>query len=142
MSSDITAAEWSDLVKRAVAMTLGESLRGAGALLGVSQTTVKAWRDWSEDGSDPSALPEPKPVTVQGVRHYLAIASDIEARQAALRIAADRLEELAGELRREARSPSAADDGDLAARVQLAASERPTERPDRTDLRKRRGGRG
>lgn len=76
--------------------------RRAGALGGVSHTRVAGWRKWLDGGAKPEDLPEPEPGTLDGLRHYLRLRNDIEHRKAGLRLAADRLEEVAGDLRTEA----------------------------------------
>lgn len=83
------------------------SLRDAGGLVGVSHQTVKGWREWLVGGADPDALPAPQRATLDGIESYLRIEADIEARRAALRMAADRLRRTANELDEEASSPDA-----------------------------------
>lgn len=105
MSTVITKEEAANLVTRAVATTLDYGLRRAGALLTVSHTHVSMWRKWVKAGSDPETLPELEPETVLGLRRHLAVSHEIETRRAALYLAAERMEEMARELRAEAGAP-------------------------------------
>lgn len=83
------------------------SFREMGRQAGVSQTKAKEWRDWYDAGAKPKDLPSPQPTSLAGMEHYLRLADDLEFRRAGLRIAADKLENVAGELRREAETLSA-----------------------------------
>ncbi len=102
----MTTREVADIVKRFVVSTLSYGTRNAGRLGGVSHTTVAEWRTWRRGGSNPETLPPPLPETVLSLRGYLEIAGDVEIKRAAFRIAADRLDGLAKQLRSEAASPS------------------------------------
>ena len=109
MSSDTGKQKVADIVKRFVLATSDYGTRTAGRLGHVSHTTVAVWRDWQSKGSDPKTLPPPLPETVQSLRDYLGRAGDIEIRRAAFHIAADRLDELAKQLRLEATTSLGAD---------------------------------
>ena len=105
MSSVLTQEGVANLVSRFVVATLDYGTRGAGRLGGVSHSTVASWRSWRRKGADPATLPPLLPETVQSLGGYLKVAGDIEVKRAALRLAADRLDGVAGQLRREAATP-------------------------------------
>lgn len=84
-----------DLVNAFVASTSGYSLREAGELAGVSHGTVDRWRK--------GQIGELKPATRRALEDYLALhVPDDHTERLAKLIAANRLEELAAQLRREA----------------------------------------
>ena len=112
VSSTVSKVDAAQIVSRFTRSTLRLSTRAAGKLVGVSQTTVSGWRSWLRRGEDPAALPMPQPSTLQGIEAYLRIESDVEARRAALTIAAERLEEVVEGLRHEVSSPVAGIDKD------------------------------
>lgn len=107
LSTTISKQEAADLVRRFTANTSGMSLRPAGKLVGVSHTTVADWRAWAAAGADPEELADLESATVQGLQAYLRVADQVEIRRAALRLAADRLTQMADDLRNEAAEPDA-----------------------------------
>lgn len=107
LSTIVSKQEAADLVKRFTGNTLQMGTRPAGKLVGVSHDTVAKWRAWDKQGANPEELANLEPTTVQGLRAYLEVADQVEIRRAALRLAADRLTEMADELRNEAAQPDA-----------------------------------
>jgi hypothetical protein len=141
LSSHTIDPETIDLVKRFTGNTLQMTLRPAGDLIGVKAPTVVALRKWYAAGARPEELTASQK-TIDGIRSYMAVADNVEARRAALRIAADRLEGVIQELRDEAKSPDAgaiprpespADGSDVDPRRAHRG------RPDRTNRRKKKG---
>lgn len=98
-------AEAHDLVSRFTEATSDLGTRPAGKLVGVSHDTVARWRKWVQEGSDPGTFQVPHGDTLRAVEEYLARASDIEMHRGALRLAADRLEDVVRQLRQEAAQP-------------------------------------
>ncbi|MEQ1573102.1 MAG: hypothetical protein ABL993_02540 [Vicinamibacterales bacterium] len=95
------------LVKRFTGNTSGMGTRAAAKLIGVSHDRVAKLRLWAKAGADPEALPALEPRTVEGLAAHDAVAADVETRRAALRMAAERLELAAQEMRDEAEQPDA-----------------------------------
>lgn len=125
-------SEDADAVSRFVAATSDHSLRQAAALIGVSHTAVGNLRKWAEGGANPEEL-SVKPATLRAVRDYLEMHAEIKARRMALRVAAQVLEELAGELRDEAVSPRASGALDAQALVSRALREEREDDPSRPE---------
>lgn len=125
MSSLFATDSPAGLVKRFVETTSGYSLRGAGKLADVSHSLVDTWRKWVAAGANAATLPPPEAETLQKLGDYLAVAEEVEIRRVALHLAADRLEDLARQLREEATSGAA---GALAATDDASRSTAPPER--------------
>ncbi len=103
MSSVVTRPEYEELVRYVVATTSDFGLRPAGRLVGVSHTKIQEWRDFADGKAE---LADPTKSTVQKLRAYRSMAEEVESRRAGLLYAANRLEETARELRREANDPT------------------------------------
>lgn len=101
MSSPMIPENDHELVSWFVTETSDLALRPAGDLITVSHTQVGEWRAWHADGADPDALVI-RPSTRRAIADYMMIAEDVERRRQAYNIAADRLAELADQLRQEA----------------------------------------
>jgi len=103
LSSLISREDAAKLVSDFLESTSEMSLREAGRHGRVSHTKVAEWKEWrDEQGADPEKLPPLQSETVASLREGIRLANDEAFRRAALRLAADRLDKVAEELRSEA----------------------------------------
>ncbi len=100
------AQEAAALVTEYLVATLEYGPTAAARLGGVSRQKYYEWKMWQDGGADPKLLPPLRAEKVRGLRDCLKMLRDSEVRQAALMLAADRLESLADEMRTEAKAPA------------------------------------